>query len=69
VCKGVMDAATEALKSYFARDSWTGYEIKTADEHPLPTTGKVLISSFCHSSSDIICFQAVVLFGQGILNF
>jgi hypothetical protein len=31
-----MDAAIAALKNYLARDSWTFYEIKTSDEHPLP---------------------------------
>ena len=38
MCKEEMDAVTAALKNYLARDSWTCYEIKTSDDHPLPHT-------------------------------
>jgi hypothetical protein len=38
-------------------------------EIPSPSTGKILISSFWHSSSDVLCFKAAVLFVQADLNF
>jgi len=36
---------------------------------PSPTPGKFLLSLFCHSSSDELCFKAAVLFVQANLNF
>jgi hypothetical protein len=36
---------------------------------PSPTPGKFLLSLFCHSSSDVLCFKAAVLFVQANLNF
>jgi hypothetical protein len=36
---------------------------------PSPNTGKFLISSLSHSSGDVLCFRAAVLFVQAYLNF
>jgi len=61
-----MDAATAALKNYLARDSCTCYEIKNSDDHPSQSPGKFLLSLFCRSSSDVLCFKAAVLFSKQI---
>jgi hypothetical protein len=34
-----------------------------------PTTGKFLLSLFCQSSSDVLCFKAAVIFVEANLNF
>jgi hypothetical protein len=34
-----------------------------------PTTGKFLISLLSHSSGDVFCFKAAVIFVQANLNF
>jgi hypothetical protein len=36
---------------------------------PSPTTGKFLMSLLSHSSVDVLCFKAAVLFVQANLHF
>jgi hypothetical protein len=36
---------------------------------PSPNTGKFLISLLSHSSVDVLCFKAAVLFAQANLHF
>jgi hypothetical protein len=35
---------------------------------PSPTPGKILLSLFCLSSSDVLCFKTAMLFVQANLN-